>query len=50
MFSPTELLRTAYAELDDSGCISRATLRNLDTAGIDARVLAAFQDPETETN
>jgi hypothetical protein len=50
MFSATELLRAAYAELDDTGYISRATLRNLDTAGIETRVFAAFQDPETETN
>lgn len=41
MIDPNELLRDAYRELDESGSLSRLTLRNLDAAGIDVRVLTA---------
>jgi hypothetical protein len=46
--TPTELLRDAYRELDETGSLSRTTLRNLDTAGIDTRVLTAISTLETE--
>lgn len=48
MLTPAELLRDAYRELDDNGCISRSTLRNLDTAGIDTAVLTDISTSDLE--
>ena len=46
--TPTELLRDAYQELDETGSLSRTTLRNLHTAGIDTAVLTAISNPQPE--
>ena len=46
--TPTELLRDAYRELDESCSLSPTTLRNLHTAGIDTAVLTAISTLETE--
>lgn len=48
MKTPTELLRDAYRELDDTGSLSLKTLRNLHTAGIDTAVLTAISNPYPE--
>jgi len=46
--TPTELLRDAYRELDETDSLSRTTLRNLHTAGIDTSVLTAISNPYPE--
>ena len=48
MKTPTELLRDAYRELDETGSLSLKTLRNLHTAGIDTAVLTAISNPYPE--
>jgi hypothetical protein len=46
--TPMALLRDAYRELDETGSLSLTTLRNLDTAGIDTRVLTAISTADLE--
>ena len=47
--NPTDILRDAYRELDETGSLSRNTLITCRFAGIDLGVLYAALNSESET-